>query len=74
VPTYATTTIYNYIALAFWSYSNGPLDIVKLWAEPTNYFGTTSVFGATKSQIQRNLKKKYNDNGVKILISAFGST
>jgi hypothetical protein len=60
--------------LAFWSYSSGPLDIVNIWADPAKYFGTDSVFGATKDQIQKNLKKKYNDNGVKILISAFGAT
>lgn len=74
VPGYGTDTIYNYIALAFWSYSTGPLDIVNIWADPVKYFGADSVFGSTKDQIQKNLKKKYNDNGVKILISAFGAT
>lgn len=74
VPGYAPTTLYNYIALAFWSYSTGPLDIVNIWADPVKYFGSDSVFGNTKDQIQKNLKKKYNDNGVKILISAFGAT
>lgn len=73
VPGYATPTIYNYIALAFWS-SSGPLDIVNIWADPVKFFGGDSVFGSTKDQIQKNLKKKYNDAGVKILISAFGAT
>lgn len=36
--------------------------------------GSDSVFGKTKEQIQKNLKKKYNEGGVKILISAFGAT
>ena len=73
VPGYASQTIYNYIALAFWS-SNSVLDIVNIWAEPLKYFGGDSGFGSTNDEIQKNLKKKYNDAGVKILISAFGST
>lgn len=40
VPGYADQTIYNFIALAFWSYGAGPLDIVNIWAEPLKYFGT----------------------------------
>ena len=74
MPGYGTDTIYNYIALAFWSYSTGPLDIVNIWADPVKYFGGDSPFGNTKDGIQKFLKKKYNDNGVKILISAFGAT
>ena len=73
VPGYADQTIYNYIALAFWS-TNGPLDIVNIWANPLFYFGAENPFGSTNDQIQKTLKKKYNDGGVKILISAFGAT
>ena len=73
VPGYASSTIYNFIALAFWS-SSGPLDIVNIWAEPLKYFGADSGFGSTNDEIQKFLKKKYNDGGVKILISAFGAT
>jgi hypothetical protein len=39
-----------------------------------NYFGATVQFGSSKDEIQKNLKQKYNDAGVKILVSAFGST
>lgn len=74
VPGYAPATIYNYIAFAFWTYSGGPVDIVKLWSDPITYFGSSSVFGSTKLAIQQNIKKKYNDNGIKLLISAFGAT
>lgn len=48
VPGYADATIYNYIALAFWSYSTGPLDIVNIWADPVKYFGADNPFGSTK--------------------------
>ena len=73
VPGYATSSIYNFIVLAFWS-SSGPLDIVNIWAKPLQYFGDSSGFGSTDAEIQKNLKKKYNDAGVKIMISAFGAT
>ena len=66
--------MYNYIALSFWTYQYGPLDIVSIWDDPVKYFGENNPFGKTKNQIQKNLKKKYNDNGIKILISAFGAT
>jgi hypothetical protein len=76
VPGYAKSTPYNYVALAFWTYGGGALDIVSIWADPVKYFGTDSnnPFGKTKDEIQKALKKNYNDNGVKILISAFGAT
>ena len=50
VPGYAKVTPYNYIALAFWTYAGGPLDIVSIWADPIKYFGTDSnnPFGKTK--------------------------
>ena len=66
--------MYNYIAFAFWTYQSGPLDIVLLWSDPLKYFGAVNPFGTTKDQIQKNLKKKYNDAGIKLLISAFGAT
>ena len=74
VPGYATSTIYNYVAFAFWSYTQGPLDIISIWADPVKYFGDSSGFGTTKDEIQKFLKKKYNDGGVKVMISAFGAT
>ena len=74
VPGYAKPSIYNFIALAFWSYSTGALDIVNIWAEPLRYFGGPTKFGSTNDEVQKNLKKMYNDNGVKIMVSAFGAT
>ncbi len=73
VPGFAKKTIYNYFALAFWM-STGAADTVLIWSDPLKYFGPDSQFGTTKQQIQQNLKKKYNDAGIKIMISAFGAT
>ena len=54
--------------------TSGAADCVKLWSDPIKFFGPDSQFGKTKQEIQQNLKKRYNDAGVKIMISAFGST
>ena len=74
VPGYAKKHSYNYVALAFWSYTNGPLDIANIWTKPTYFLGTDSVFGSTDASIRANLKKAYNSAGVRVLVSAFGST
>ena len=74
VPGYAKPSIYNFVALAFWSYSTGALDIVNIWAYPMRYFGGASRFGNSDDEVQKNLRKLYNDGGVKILVSAFGAT
>jgi hypothetical protein len=47
VPGYAEPTLYNYIALAFWS-SSALLDIVNIWADPLHYFGPDNPWGTTK--------------------------
>lgn len=46
--------------------------MVSLWANPVPSF--SPEFGTTKDEIQKNIKKKYNDAGIKLLVSAFGST
>jgi hypothetical protein len=43
-----------------------------VWSKPVEYFGDDSIFGKTKSEIQLNLKKKYVDGKVQLLVSAFG--
>ena len=73
VPGYAQETIYNHIALTFWG-CNDVMDMVKVWDDPITYLGSETGEGTTKDEIQKNLKKKYNDGGVKIMISAFGAT
>lgn len=40
VPTLAPKNIYNYFAYAFWTYSQGPLAITKLYNDPVTYLGT----------------------------------
>ena len=74
LPGYAKPSIYNFVAFAFWSYSSGALDIVNIWADPMKYFGGPSQFGSSNDQVQKNLKKAYNDAGIKVMISAFGAT
>jgi len=74
VPGYAPPHLYNYVVLSFWLYPSGPADAALLWANPSTYFGTASSFGSTDSQIRTNLKSLYSSNGIKLMVSAFGST
>ena len=74
VPTYAAETPYNYIALTFWGCGNEHMDMVKVWSDPIFYLGSGTGLGSNTDQIQKALKKKYNDGGVKIFISTFGGT
>lgn len=42
-----------------------------VWAQASKYF---SWLGTNTTEIQLQLKKKFNDAGKKILVSAFGAT
>jgi hypothetical protein len=48
IPGFANYHMYNYIALSFWTYRNGPVDLVTLWDDPIKYFGADNPFGKTK--------------------------
>lgn len=61
---------YNYICLSFWLSSN-TADLVNVWE---NAATSMSFVGGDTQTIQKKLKKKYNDKGIKLLISAFGAT
>jgi hypothetical protein len=73
VPGYAPPHKYNYVCLTFWTSQSGPLDTAQLWNNSINYFGS-STFGSTSADIRTNIKKIFNDNGIKLMVSAFGST
>jgi chitinase len=49
------------------------VDTAQVWNNSLNYFGS-SVFGSSSVDIRRNIKKIFNDNGIKLMVSAFGST
>lgn len=74
VPGYAASHDYNYILLAFWSCNSDPKDMALIWANASQYFGPANSFGNDTQSIQKALKKLYNDAGIKIMVSAFGST
>lgn len=72
VPGYARAHLYNYIAFSFWTYPSSPKDAALVWATPSRYFGTRSIFGSTDAKIRASLKTLYSNNGIKLLVSAFG--
>jgi hypothetical protein len=73
VPGYANANDYNVFILAFWT-TRYTADMAQLYSTVENYFGTDSVFGTTRSQIQQNVKAAFNKEGKKLLVAAFGST
>ena len=74
VPGYSEPHNYNYIYLAFWSCAGSPKDIAMVWANAYTYFAQGNSFGNDTQTIQKAIKKIYNDNGIKILVSAFGDS
>jgi hypothetical protein len=72
VPGYAPSTSYNFICLTFYTCSGGPTDTALVWSNPIAYMGTT--FGTSNAMIRANLKKLYANAGIKLMVSAFGST
>lgn len=72
LPGYAPAHKYNYVCFSFWTYSYGPLDVALVWNQSSTYFG--SLFGSSDASIRNNIKKIYNDNGIKVMVSAFGAT
>jgi hypothetical protein len=73
VPGFTQPNLYNHIALSFWT-TKGPVDIALLWSNVSYYFGNNSQFGVTNQEIQLNLINRYHQAGIKVLVSAFGST
>lgn len=73
VPGFAPSHSYNYVALAFWSFV-GPLDMAKVWDDPVQFIKPHPQLGSTKDAMQKAIKKKYNDAGISLMISAFGAT
>ena len=64
--------IYNYIVLTFWGCGNVIHDTVKMWTNLNQYM--PGFFNSTNKAARQELKRKYNQAGVKIMLSAFGGT
>jgi chitinase len=53
----------------------GSADAAAIWMNPRGYMNSDdTTFGKTNDEIQKSWKKLYNDNGIKIVLSAFGAT
>jgi hypothetical protein len=72
VPGYSNHS-YTHVLLTFYTCQQGPLDAAILWDQPSLYFGTTT-FGATDDSIRTTLLGLFHAKGIKLMVSAFGST
>eukprot|EP00178_Gracilaria_changii_P011312 TRINITY_DN32280_c0_g1_i1.p1 TRINITY_DN32280_c0_g1~~TRINITY_DN32280_c0_g1_i1.p1 ORF type:complete len:138 (-),score=3.54 TRINITY_DN32280_c0_g1_i1:656-1069(-) len=74
VPGYAPANLYNYVMLGFWNCEDVPTDVALVWLNAYHYFDRGNDFGSDTQSIQKNIKKRFNDAGIKLMISAFGSS
>ena len=65
---------YNFIFLAFWRCNSEPKDMALIWSNAYKYFGPRNSFGNDTSSVQKGIKKKYNEAGIKLFVSAFGDS
>jgi len=73
IPGYAPATAYNHILLSFWT-TGGAVDTALLWQNASYYCSSQNPWGNTTAQIQAAWVNLYHGAGIKILVSAFGST
>jgi hypothetical protein len=74
VPGFTATPLpYNYIVITFWTYPGSAQDASGIWEKIASNMGP-NTFGTTNDGIQKKLRDYYAAAGVKILVSAFGST
>jgi len=60
--------------LAFWFCGTNPMDAAQVWTNFNQYGMNNLGFGSTTKEVQAAIRKKYNDAGIRILVSAFGAT
>ena len=48
--------------------------MVLIWKNAYKYFGPKNSFGNDTDSVQKGIKKKYNEAGIKLLVSAFGDS
>jgi len=73
IPGYAHNSSWNIINLSFWLTSGGA-DAALLWANAYTYVSSDNPWGNSNSAVQAAWRNHYHSGGIKILVSAFGST
>jgi chitinase len=74
VPGFTATPLpYNYVAVTFWTYPGNAQDASGMWANIGANMGPNE-YGTNNSAIQKTLKKNFTNNGVNLMVSAFGDS
>jgi len=73
VPGYTHNSSFNVINLAFWLTSN-PADAALVWAQAYTYVSSDNPWGSSTQAVQAAWLQRYHAQGIKVLVSAFGST
>ena len=48
--------------------------MVLIWKNAYKYFGPKNTFGNDTDSVQKGIKKRYNEAGIKLFVSAFGDS
>jgi len=73
VPGYAHNSSYNVINLSFWL-TAGCADVALVWADAFKYVSSDNPWGGSTQAVQAAWLQLYHKRGIKVLVSAFGST
>jgi len=73
VPGFAVGNSYNVVNFAFWT-TGGPVDIATVWANLYTYVSADNPWGKSLAEVQKAWINIYHQKGIKVLVSAFGST
>jgi len=73
VPGYGHNSSYNIINLAFWL-TAAPADAALVWSNAYFYVSPENPWGSSTKAVQAAWLAKYHQQGIKVLVSAFGST
>eukprot|EP01088_Endostelium_zonatum_P007155 TRINITY_DN19331_c0_g1_i1.p1 TRINITY_DN19331_c0_g1~~TRINITY_DN19331_c0_g1_i1.p1 ORF type:complete len:325 (-),score=70.54 TRINITY_DN19331_c0_g1_i1:30-1004(-) len=74
LPGYATSKGYNVINFSFWTSNTGPVDVADIISNPLHYVSTQNPWGQNNTVIRQKWMQAYHSAGIKVLVSAFGST
>jgi len=73
IPPYAHKSDYNVINLSFWLYGS-LADAVQVWGNAYTYVSSDNPWGGSTSAVQKAWVNAYHAAGIKVIVSAFGST
>ncbi len=64
---------YNYISVNSWTYRAAALGPLLFWVNPGSFLTSSYKAGRTNTQLRSDIKAKFTERGIKLLVNVFGS-